>query len=141
MKRPTGWVVIDGDTGWRLFHTTDSADFFGKILLKREPNKVTVYAEGQSRTSVGAYIQVSGIPVGYRYVRPLGPGVTFNGLQVAAPLYQYAGGGALDQVGHIQIVNGIYVIGAQRKPSPLGGGFLIYETVDPWPTTLPGTAA
>lgn len=140
-KRGTGWAVTDGDTGWRNVFFIDTADFLARVAFRRVASGVQVYAEAQSKTATGTYVQPGPPPTGFRFVRPLGPGVRFNGMEIAAPLHQYGGGGNLDQIGHVQVFNGAVVVGAQRKPSPLGGGLLTYDTSDPWPTSLPGTPA
>ena len=126
----TGWLVVDGDTGWRnLASTLDTTVTLNgaktnKLYVRRTGSMVTVSAEvyplvatnGTALFTVpdGFRPGISGTPSGIVETSPLRPVVLTMG----------TGGPVLG-----------YFLAADTKTTVLA----TYPTVQAWPTTLPGT--
>ncbi len=148
-KRPTGWVVQEGDTGWRLL--TDPAAI-----------PVVIYARRlNSAVEVRGYIASHGSTVprtaGTSYYVEQGLG--FRPSKLAAPGHRNMGGiGAtfadrtnMDHANPIAVMvvgtetaHDIYwgrITITDRRATGMGEATVNYTTSEPWPSTLPGTAA
>ena len=118
-KRPTGWVVTDGDTGLRDV-LADQVTGAGMANLRIQRTAAGVTITGDRGSSFSTETPVYPVPTGWRTSSPLAAGV--NGM-----------GGKV-------ILNGSNQIAIQ------GGGnwarfTIAYPCRDAWPTTLPGTSA
>lgn len=118
----TGWRVLWGDTGPRSLPLPDGLSN-GLITIQRYADEVTIRLQSIN-VSGGAVINIFTLPPGWLpLTQPTGVAIIAGGTSV----------GAL-------IVNG----GTLALHSPNGNfrhAILKYQTPDPWPTILPGTAA
>lgn len=135
----TGWVVLEGDTGWRdITSLVDSVkwDVDGRLRIRRINKRVDVILSVASSASLttGQHAVLSGgaaLPVGFRDDSYVYYRVAVN--RTAAETRN-------DKVGPTDmniLVNGT------SSPSSDGTfrGRLSFTTTNDWPTTLPGTPA
>jgi hypothetical protein len=125
-KRPTGWVVTDGDTGWiGLAHSSLSKP----VQIARVGNNLHVSIANASNTASGTISMA--LPNGFRLSKARTD-------TAGGPIVDDNGGG----VGKATFWDGSLL---QLKFSATGGtrGFTLVQPgiIDPWPTTLPGTPA
>ena len=148
-KRPTGWVVQDGDTGWRLL--TDPAAIPVVIYARRLNSAVEV--RGYIASHGGTVPRTAGTSY---YVEQ---GLGFRPSKLAAPGHRNMGGiGAtfadrtnMDHANPIAVMvvgtetaHDIYwgrITITDRRATGVGEAAVNYTTSEPWPSTLPGTAA
>lgn len=133
----TGWVVMEGDTGWRNVSASLDGTFLAAnpnatLFMRRTGNTVRLsYKAGTSATFTTNYATVYAIPSGFRpgtaYETPLmmltsaaSPGAAFKAA--------YFDGGALKS-------------GNTWATATQYWGDATYTTNDAWPTSLPGSAA
>lgn len=127
-KRPTGWAVTDGDTGWRRFDKTTLSGIsatYGFVDIRRigasvyfTPNDVQVTTAGK----VALGIAPSSVP-GFRLAGWQVSGMYRDGSSVGTVFWNSSGFG-------INCSAGLWT-----------SGLLIAPTSDPWPSALPGTPA
>lgn len=122
-----GDVMIHGDTGWRdvISLRIGSIGSVGRILIRRSGSTVEVRIQSPSGLS-GDFL-------------PLPSGFTATALDVAL-------GAALGTapLPHSVRVNGSSILALPHALTLTGSGYaaqLRFTTSDPWPTSLPGTAA
>ncbi|WP_233190547.1 hypothetical protein [Brachybacterium sp. UMB0905] len=126
-KRPTGWVVTDGDTGWRIIPLTDAGFSSGRLRLRRTPGLVWVSAD-DLRTD-GTATDVRLIP------RSLGRKWDVDGDNVTYPGSMFA----------MSTGNFVRLDTGNLRVNPPANARLrdlrAYPNSKPWPMTLPGTPA
>ena len=145
----TGWVVQDGDTGWRLL--TDPAAIPVVIYARRLNSAVEV--RGYIASHGGTVLRTAGTSY---YVEQ---GLGFRPSKLAAPGHRNMGGiGAtfadrtnMDHANPIAVMvvgtetaHDIYwgrITITDRRATGVGEAAVNYTTSEPWPSTLPGTAA
>lgn len=122
----TSWIVVVGDTGLRSMTTIFGGSFTSSLHLQRSGNLVTMALIIQGDTTgMTSYT----IPAGFK----------------RASAYDFERamlrGGTTAVVGYMRISSG-YLLSLNDTPNPTNGtGAETWITRDPWPTTLPGTAA
>ena len=130
MKRPTGWVVTEGDTGWRDVTTLGSAAFWD---LGNANHIVQVRA-----TPGGIGVNLQLVPVGSERIRPIPLGLgSFSG--ELDPIGNLGGSAWSRLIGHTSGLATVSQGGSgdlrrALRAIPLPNGFT-------WPTALPGTSA
>ena len=137
----TGWVVQDGDTGWREITATAvdpaASQPGGRIFVRRlSPALASIRVLGLAPLSVDGVpmVETDWLPSGFRnqgpvmfYLTDLGRGESKGG--VAARL----GNSAWWKYARPLKINTTTAADAK--------GEVVFTTTDPWPSTLPGTAA
>ena len=127
-KRPTGWVVTEGDTGWRDVTALGSAAFWD---LGSAIHGVQVRATPEG---IGVNLQLA--PVGSERIRPIPLGLgSFSG--ELDPIGSLGGSAWSRLIGHTLGLATVEQGGGLRRTFrtiPIPNGFT-------WPTTLPGTSA
>ena len=120
-KRPTGWEVVDGDTGWRNVKA-DALTTPSQLGIRRVGALVIVAGEHQSApsTETAVYVPPPGLSPQAGPARFVA-GVSGNGGRVII-------GG---QDGSIRVIGG----GTWARFS------ITTTTADTWPSTLPGSPA
>lgn len=128
----TGWVVIDGDTGWR--NITDPNGGGGVLRMRRVGSTIEL-----------ALQNISGIPVGSTaaaivYTLPTGWRFPNGKYDYYATRFQSS-----TTVAYVTLRNSneLGVASTVAYVASWGGIIytLTYTTTDPWPTSLPGSAA
>ena len=142
MKRPGNvWAVTDGDTGWREITATAvdpaASQPGGRIFVRRlSPALASIRVLGLAPLSVDGVpmVETDWLPPGFRnqgtvmfYLTDLGRGESRGG--VAARL----GNSAWWKYARPLKINTTAAADAK--------GEVVFTTTDPWPSTLPGTAA
>ena len=159
----TGWQVLEGDTGWRVCSAMLPATAKDSGFWLRRVGS-TVYARfatpfSGTRPDAGVLIDWKLTPSlgsGFRPGEPTSTGTTATGstsaryMSTVSALLQgrvdhFTGSNWVGQFG-VTWDSGdsqqYARFGAKANTSSSWGGATInYPTVDPWPTTLPGTAA
>ena len=153
-KRPTGWVVTDGDTGWRDVTSeivfTEAIFDPGTLVVRRagrhcEARFTTTWIGPNSNPQVpknttlwtppsGLSMSIDGNIAGIRRGFPIGDNMraSQSGIQLSAQfVYVWDNGDGR--------FRGLAVAGAALTTN--GSGYVSWPTSDPWPTTLPGSAA
>lgn len=138
-KRPTGWAVVDGDTGWRdittlLAHPNMKG---GLIRVKRVDAQVFIRLSSLELTGSGNFTADNAWPVGFRIAMLSGNRVIVFGLSGQ-------GMGEAPSWGNVQVpgYTNNQTLHAKSATAPSrGSGNFDYITDDTWPTTLPGTPA
>lgn len=153
-KRPTGWVVTDGDTGWRDVTSeivfTEAIFDPGTLVVRRagrhcEARFTTTWIGPNSNPQVpqnttlwtppsGLSMSIDGNTAGIRRGFPIGDNMraSQSGIQLSAQfVYVWDNGDGR--------FRGLAVAGAALTTN--GSGYVSWPTSDPWPTTLPGSAA
>lgn len=125
----TGWVVVEGDTGWRLVapEGTIAGNPNMSLWIRRVNSTVEVSFSESIAGTAGSRVLYT-LPVGFR-PRALTPGSAVNlvnGARTATNLF---------------IDNTTTNVYAQGLTAIRNAGAILYTTVNPWPTTLPGTPA
>lgn len=120
-KRPAGWVVVDGDTGWISVGISPAV-----VYLKRVNDSVTAFMAQPSGTAHGA---VANIPAGFQSLGPWG-NAHANGTTV----------------GHAARTDGSPTSLYFKEPAPTQlfaaasvantRGWARWETTHAWPTTI-----
>ena len=130
-KRPSGWVVTDGDTGIRtLVGGSDAGPWkIDKIQVWRSGSEVHFYFEGGSAIdspagTIGAQPPIWDVPPGWRSSTP----------GIVDTVYS-----DLNAVGTATIYNSASIKG-QWTAGPWRRLNMSWHTNDPWPATLPGSA-
>ena len=155
-KRPRGaWVVVDGDTGWRGLIAATTGMF---LNVRRTPDGVFVYGGflftgGGTRPVNGAQtmlldgIYTDGqLPVGFRPDTPTQAG-TRTIASLSATVRSRADQDPASSLGTLYVntdngdsrTHGRVVM--KTIAQGFGGAIIEYPTLDPWPSTLPGTPA
>lgn len=116
-KRPSGWVVVEGDTGWRDVRSEFLPNLAtGKMLIRRVGSTVHLILEIPAVSHTGVPL-----PSGFRSdtsVRAAHPLIRGNSLQ-----------------GYVDVAGANLLIAANHEISENRGG-AAWTTSDPWPTTL-----
>ena len=142
MKRPTGWAVTDGDTGWRQFdelfssrpdwNPTLAYGQTSKIQIRRQSSTVLLAFDRASFTSTGAKQAIplpAGFKVGGRAWLTVGPVIVDDpGTSIIGKLQPWSDAGRTPEMEWKCI-----------KANTPGSTSFTYNTDDPWPATLPGT--
>lgn len=137
----TGWVVADGDTGWRnvsaeIFPAHLALNPNAKVLIRRVGKQVTVtYASGASPTATGLQQLTDSdtIPIGFQHTS-YATGVNPTGITIDA------GTGFGTSVSLYMSSPSILRSGNQVSGTGYNGS-VTYPTNDAWPSSLPGSAA
>lgn len=138
-KRPTGWQVTDGDTGWRditalLAHPNMTG---GRIQVRRVGAQVVIRLSSLALTGDGNFTADNAWPVGFRVALLDGTRAVVFGLSGQ-------GMGEAPTWGNVQVpgYNTNQTLHTKSAVTPArGNGAVEYITDDTWPTTLPGTPA
>lgn len=155
-KRPRGaWAVVDGDTGWRGLIAATTGMF---LNVRRTPDGVFVYGGflftgGGTRPVNGAQtmlldgIYTDGqLPVGFRPDAPTQAGTRAIG-SMSATVRSRADQDPASSLGtlYVNVDNGDSRshgrVVMKTIAQGFGGAIIEYPTLDPWPSTLPGTPA
>lgn len=129
----TGWRVVSGDSGRRNLASLLQPGVTAPVslVIQRIGNTVSLTFGGLGR--LDAYVPVIYLPAGFQ-------ASSFTGFFLARDDYVTGGMSTWcvtgDQMFYLNQVSG----GAFTSGSRFGGG-VTYQTNDPWPTTIPGTAA
>ncbi len=120
----TGWVVADGDTGWRDVNSllVNGWTRTGEFLVRRTGNRVSVWASFLVGTSASADAFAT-LPSGFRAKATNAVPVLSSGTTVQQFVY-----------------NGSGVLSSSARTSTYYADWS-WLTNDPWPTSLPGSAA
>ena len=127
MKRPSGWVVTDGDTGWRDLASTMTVTS-GKVILRRIGFEV-IYRFVDAVIPSGFLAETTGfVYPRYGSTRPY-PEIILvtQAFNVSSSIW----------IGQVNRYSGNRIQWAGNT-NPVGGDWR-FHTNDPWPTTLPGT--
>ena len=135
----TGWVVVQGDTGWRDVSATLNGTFLAanpnaKMLIRRTGDTVEVgYQAGTSATFTTNYQIVYALPSGFRAKTSAGIGpAIINLYDSGAP----ADTGKIIYANSSNLLSGFGWVSGNNY-----WGNTTYTTTDAWPTSLPGSAA
>lgn len=133
-KRPSGWVVTDGDTGWR-----------NVTALTAEPTAFHMWLRRVGSEVIG-YVSVTNTPAGSSILTPPA-GFAANGNPWGGAHASAAPVGAIGRMGGAQ---SILFFGPEYGPNTLMSegiaaalkrGYARWTTQNAWPATLPGTPA
>ena len=133
MKRPTGWVVTNGDTGWRNIHEA--------------PERQVVVGIG---TYDGYWPRIRRVGVQVYFAWFMSFGTTSGQVRVFNPITGFGHVGApilqplvMESSGALAGTIGVYSSGlwVSRRETGNVPSVLSWPTAEPWPTTLPGSAA
>lgn len=147
MKRPTGWVVVNGDTGWRML--SDPTVVPASVYIRRKNDSVEVFAIFPShggtitRTANTEYKILSAPGFRPKLLSPAGQrsmsGLTSDMYQRTNNLTSPAGRMNVScDTGDASFWGHIFV--KDLTPTQFGGANVVFTTSETWPTTLPGTA-
>lgn len=141
MKRPTGWEVTDGDTGWRVF-TLAPAPWNGTVSVRVRRIGRTVYMEPHAPSTFGVWRlgSIDATGAGTQIAFTLGDAFR-PANRVAAQIVNGGDSGDGERLGRV-LVDGTN--GQVRVKHPANNTLAMtamWPTMTPWPTTLPGTAA
>lgn len=134
-KRPSGWAVVDGDTGWRNVLTALGAiPEVSIILIRRELSIVRIFIVTGPATASSTILTANSLPVGWRpYGAPHNHGHPYGKMArnlIATP---------------VNVAIGMTAWDYQIYTNPIAGGYsraeFAFGCYDAWPTTLPGTSA
>lgn len=140
-KRPTGWTVTDGDTGWRAVGTIENGGTVA-VAVRRTPERVEWRFTFTGALNAGAKaVNLGGIP-------GFGPSVrTHDNLVLGSVLAANIGNAFVTDVGRVGVLchsNGAF-FPSINLPASMGRatvGLVDYPAGDPWPTApLPGNPA
>ena len=127
----TGWRVEYGDTGWRLLANRNESQT-GEIYIRRVVD--TCFIRVSKYLDPGNYAKhMASIPVGFR------PDGQFYGMIVdsgAGSIHSVIGSYSTGNLSWARSIDGDYA-----RPENPQSGELTYSTINPWPTSLPGTPA
>ena len=135
-KRPAGWVVTDGDTGWRKIGTTTSNGGGALTLtVRRAWDQAFWRLETTGTISTGIY-WFTNAPTGFRP----GPDTDFEGVQ---PIAHSKGNAAPVIIGYSGVwARGFFGASFTEQTSKATRTVSAIFTPDPWPTApLPGNPA
>ena len=135
----TGWVVENGDTGWREVSTLVGADVTSSLLQVRRADNVVYWQGGISAVSTGTTKSIFSQAVsnasfaGFRHSRQYPAVVPFaqGSWGAMSATYGRCGPGASGGDGWVFTATSTSLVNIQTA----------YPVLDSWPTTLPGTAA
>lgn len=117
----TGWQVLEGDTGWRQGMLING--WVGTFRLRRVGSTVAIQMD---YVRSGTDVVMATLPTGFSPVGRLKFAATVGG---TTQMIFVSTGGVVEKANI-------------AHTGPTGGGEeLTYFTTNPWPTTLPGTAA
>ena len=122
----TGWVCIEGDTGWRDISSLLVNGWTGSAYVKRTAEVLTLELEGVSGSAATATTVLT-LPVGFRVVTR-GSRLLYHTTAPALKRFILDAAGALTFVGGVPEASTVY-----------GQGFA--PPAAPWAATLPGTVA
>lgn len=132
-KRPTGWTVVDGDTGWRDVTTAWAAPAGVTLRLRRVGLEVLLHVRASA--AVTTITIASGLQVnGGGFSPPAEP------FAWSLPLGQFGRGAVatgsltLSEPWYDSVTSSSNMVANQR-------GLMRWPTRDGWPTALPGTLA
>jgi hypothetical protein len=129
----TGWVVKDGDTGWRLLDATASAVDAGKFTLiecklRRAGATVHLHMAGTKVGTTGGAIAT--LPSGFRVPDPD---------TLYQPVFNFTAK-TFPAAGSVQANGNVYWDGTFVNAN-VYTFTAVWFTTDTWPATLPGTPA
>lgn len=121
MKRPSGWKVVAGDTGWLDVTHLINPNYSGSARLKRE-NGTVMFSPNLTRVSGTGDMDLfpGGIPAGFRMPYGASPGSIYGYNAAWKPL-------RLDDYSKLRIVDGGAALVRDMKA---------WSTDDTWPTSL-----
>lgn len=123
----TGWIVTNGDTKQRDISTLIGTDWtVGAARIQRIDNIVTLGLQLRSETATGTLAILPTPPVGFM--------PSWLGSEVLANTAGTGKGQVLATSAYLNCYN-------TQTSSAWCYASLVYTTNDPWPTSLPGTAA
>ncbi|HQW51922.1 MAG TPA: hypothetical protein PL082_07690, partial [Tepidiformaceae bacterium] len=122
----TGWVVVDGDTGWRNVSSLLVNGWTGSAYVKRTAEVLTLELEGVSGSAATATTVLT-LPVGFRVVTRASR-LLYHTTAPALKRFMLDAAGAVTLIGGVPEVSTVY----GQNLTPPGTA---------WPTALPGTAA
>lgn len=147
MKRPTGWVVIDGDTGWRDITATATfvgSNATGTVQIKRVNSEVYARFWGinvDKPTSGFNTMTVYKFPIGGFSILGQGSPSQTNTAGVGVRYSMFGLGENLAEIGFMREGNILHVRAYAPPLDPRRSGWTQWPTEDSWPTTLPGITA
>jgi len=150
-----GWVVSQGDTGWRAVAAWDATGAFttgslGEKFAPRPGNTGYVHVRRTERNAMVRILNLSAaVAIGSTLdVVVPGTGAAWQGFQALTPMNAPTSGGTSKLVLRTDGGGGggvtSYIIGGATAGEILIGGTVaiwVGPTDQPWPTTLPGIAA
>lgn len=140
-KRPTGWQVTDGDTGWREITATavdpSASQPGGRLFVRRlSPTLASIRVRSLAPLTVDGVpvVETEWLPLGFRnqgqvtfFLTEVGRGESKGGVAARLPdqpWWKYARALKINTTAAMD-----------------GNGEVVFSTTNPWPTTLPGTPA
>lgn len=143
MKRPAGWVVTDGDTGWR--DLTDLASDPPSTITKLASSAIMVRrrhdgVEVLVRWAGSGIWSLLTLPAGFKPDTIPLPGTIQHDYAAWVGTPDWTG--RADYAGYVAVsrANGIVFLAASKDPINGGGVVAAFKTITAWPSTLPGTA-
>ncbi|MFD9730893.1 collagen-like domain-containing protein [Micrococcus luteus] len=136
----TGWVVVEGDTGWRTVGTIENGGTVA-LAVRRTPERVEWRFTFTGALNAGAKFVNLGTAPGF------GPSArTHDNLVFGSVLSANIGNVVVTDLGRVGVLchsNGAF-FPSINLPASMGRatvGIVDYPAGDPWPTSLPGTPA
>ena len=130
----TSWKVTDGDTGWRNISSlcdTTNITLASTTQMRRNGDTVSIRLGWSARVAGNVdVLPIDSVPIGFRF-RP-------SIMDASWPAY--APGGSVF-VGVLETLAGGRGFSIRGSYTNAGAVLSVYQTIDPWPTTLPGTPA
>lgn len=128
----TGWVVSEGDTGWRdVTGLLVNGWTATAVIVRRTGSWIEVRVVGLADNSSASTEFITSLPVGMRFDAP-------RATYIAEAIMT---GTAGSSSGLINCAGGSGERLRATKPQTNGNGSISGSTIGAWPTTLPGTAA
>ncbi|PPG39479.1 hypothetical protein [Pseudoclavibacter sp. RFBA6] len=125
-KRPTGWVVIDGDSGWRNI-TADTNLGSGRLLIRRRNSELLVQLDSFRATNGGTGTFYTP-PTGFQYDGPSNSIARINSTVV-------------EVIGRFGAAGGATVFRNQGTAAAGEKGYITLPAILDWPSSLPGAPA
>ena len=139
-KRPTGWAVTDGDTGWRAVGTIENGGTVA-VAVRRTPERVEWRFTFNGTLNAGNnFVNLGAVP-------GFGPSARkHDNLVFGSVLAANNGNVVVTDVGRVGVLchsSGAFFpsINLPASMARATVGIVDYPAGDPWPTTLPGNPA